>query len=95
MYSPLWYEVRFPVPLPGTDFAAGVDPRIAVAEAEVKALLDASPELASIHPMDARGPDEEIMLLEQSFFSTVPESYAHMPQFGVWLEQQDQLPGYT
>lgn len=95
MYSPLWYEVRFPVPLPGTDFAAGTDPRIAIAEAEVNALLEVSPELASIHPMDARGPDEEIMLLEQSFFSTVPESHAHMPEFGVWLEQQDQLPGYT
>jgi hypothetical protein len=40
-----------------------------MAEAEVRAMLEASPELASIHPMDARGPDEDIMLLEQSFFS--------------------------
>lgn len=95
MYSPLFYEVRYPVPLPGTDFDAGIDPRIAVAEAEVDALLAASPELASIHPLDARGPDEEIMLLEQSFLSTVPESYAYMPEFGVWLERQDQLPGYA
>jgi len=94
LYSPLWYEVRYPVPMPGTDFATGADPRIAVAEAEVRAMLEASPELASIHPMDARGPDEDIMLLEQSFFSTVPESYAHMPEFGVWLERQDQGPGY-
>ncbi len=29
MYSPLWYEVRYPAPLPGTDFATGTDPRIA------------------------------------------------------------------
>ena len=94
MYAPLWYEVRNPAPLPGTDFAAGIDPRIAVAEAEVRALLETSPDLASIHPMDARGPDEDIMLLEQSFFSTVPESFAHLPQFGLWLEQQDQRPGY-
>ncbi len=95
MYASLWYEVRFPVPLPGTDFAARTDPRIAIAEAEVNAMLAASPELASIHPMDARGPDEEIMLLEQAFFSTVPESYAHMPEYGQWLERQDQLPGYA
>ncbi len=61
MYAPLWYEVRNPAPLPGTDFAAGTDPRIAVAEAEVRALLETSPDLASIHPMDARGPDEDIM----------------------------------
>ncbi len=94
MYAPLWYEVRNPAPLPGTDFAAGTDPRIAVAEAEVRALLETSPDLASIHPMDARGPDEDIMLLEQSFFSTVPESFAHLPQFGAWLERQDQRPGY-
>lgn len=94
MYAPLWYEVRYPVPMPGTDFAAGIDPRVAIAEAEVSAMLEASPELASIHPMDARGPDEEIMLLEQSFFSTVPECYAHIPVYGRWLEQQDQLPGY-
>jgi hypothetical protein len=93
MFAPLWYEVRYPVPLPGTDFSAA-DPRIALAEAEVRAMLEASPELASIHPMDARGPDEDIMLLEQSFYSTVPESYAHIPQFGHWLERQDQRPGY-
>ncbi|MFZ1294277.1 MAG: sulfotransferase [Pseudomonadales bacterium] len=93
MYAPLWYEVRYPVPFPGTDFN-GIDPRIAVAEAEVAAMLEASPELASIHPMDARGPDEDIMLLEQSFFSGVPESFAHMPLYGAWLDRQDQRPGY-
>jgi len=93
MYAPLWYEVRYPVPLPGTDFR-GTDPRVAIAEAEVAAMLEASPGLAAIHPMDARGPDEEIMLLEQSFFSTVPESLAHIPAFGQWLAGQDQRPGY-
>ena len=34
------------------------------------------------------------MLLEQAFFCTVPESFAHMPVFGRWLEQQDQSGGY-
>jgi hypothetical protein len=95
MYAPLWYEVRYPVPMDGTDFAAGVDPRIAVSEAEVRAMLEAAPDLASIHPMDARGPDEDIMLLEQAFFSTVPESFAHIPHYGEWLEQQDQSAGYA
>ena len=44
--------------------------------------------------MDARAPDEEIMLLEHSFMSTVPECYAHIPQFGDWLYEQDQSAGY-
>ena len=93
MFAPLWYEVRFPVPLPGTDFVSR-DPRIAIAEAEIRAMLEAAPELAAIHPMDAMGPDEDIMLLEQCFYSTVPESYAHLPDYGVWLDGIDQRPAY-
>ena len=61
------------------------DERIGISEAEVAAMLEAAPELAAIHPMDARAPDEEIMLLEHSFMSTVPECYAHIPQFGDWF----------
>ena len=57
-------------------------------------MLEAAPELASIHPMDAMGPDEDIMLLEQCFYSTVPESYAHLPHYGVWLDGIDQRPAY-
>ena len=57
-------------------------------------MLEAAPELAAIHPMDAQAPDEEIMLLEHSFMSTVPECYAHIPEFGDWLYEQDQSAGY-
>jgi hypothetical protein len=90
----LWYECRFPAPLPGWRPDAA-DARIAIAEQEVAATLAAMPELAAIHPFDARGPDEEIMLLEQSFFSRTPESYANLPSFAEWLDRQDQLPGYV
>jgi hypothetical protein len=90
----LWYECRFPAPLPGWRPDAP-DERIAIAEQEVAATLAAMPELAAIHPFDARGPDEEIMLLEQSFFSRTPESYANVPSFADWLDRQDQLPGYV
>ena len=92
LLAPLWYEVRYPIPL-DANFALK-DGRIAMAEAEVDAMLAAAPELAAIHPMDAVAPDEEIMLLEQSFMSTVAECYAHIPQFGHWLYVQDQQPGY-
>jgi hypothetical protein len=89
----LWYECRFPAPFEGWRPDAP-DARIAVAEQEVAATLAAMPELASVHPFDAKGPDEEIMLLEQSFFSRTPESYANIPSFSEWLDRQDQLPGY-
>ena len=92
LLAPIWYEVRQPVPL-ADDFERE-DERIGISEAEVTAMLEAAPELAAIHPMDARAPDEEIMLLEHSFMSTVPECYAHIPEFGDWLYEQDQSAGY-
>ena len=92
LLAPLWYEVRNPVPL--SESFVESDTRIPKAEAEVAAILSASPELAAIHPMDATAPDEEIMLLEHSFMSTVPECYAYLPDFGNWLYEQDQTPGY-
>ena len=91
--SPLWYEVRYPVPI-DDDFARQ-DRRIDIGKREVRAMLEAAPELAAIHPMDAMAPDEELMLLEHSFMSTVAESFAHLPDFGTWLYQQDQQPGYN
>ena len=91
--APLWFEVRQPAPLT-EDFTAE-DRRILMAEQEVAEILAASPELASIHPIDARAPDEEIMLLEHAFTSTVPECYAQIPNFGEWLYRQDQSEGYA
>ena len=93
MFAPKWYETRNPSPFPGWDLSAK-DPRITEAEAQVRAMLEGNPELASIHPMDALAPDEEIMLLEHSFYSYMPESAADIPSFGGWLDQQDHTPGY-
>jgi hypothetical protein len=92
-YAPLWYEVRYPAPPPGYDFA-GPDPRIPLAKAEVQQMIDASPELAAIHPLEACAVDEEVMLLEHSFYSTLPESFAHLPGYAHWLEAHDNTPGY-
>jgi len=93
MFAPAWYEVRNPAPFPGWDYRSK-DPRITEAEEQVAAMLEGSPELAAIHPMDAEGPDEDIMLLEHSFYSTVPESAVNVPSYGRWLEQQDQTAAY-
>lgn len=93
LYSARWFECRYPAPFPGT--AAGADdPRIAQAKAEVQAMLDGSPALAAIHPLDAMAADEEILLLEHSFLSTVPESAANVPSYGRWVDAHDQRPAY-
>jgi hypothetical protein len=88
-----WYECRNPAPFPGWDWSSR-DPRIADAEEEVRITLETVPELATTHPFDPLGPDEEIMLLEHSFYSRMAESYACMPRFRAWLAAQDQTPGY-
>jgi hypothetical protein len=94
MLAPLWFEVRYPSPAPDWDFTAAGDARIAAAKAEMAAMLEANPGLLAIHPMDAMGPDEDIMLLEQSFYSFNTQAYANIPSFDAWIESQDHTPGY-
>ena len=93
MYAPLWFETRFPCPSLDWD-PAGVDQRILDGKAEMQAMLDANPDLLAVHPMDAMGPDEDIMLLEQSFYSFNIQAYAHLPSFDSWIEAQDHTVGY-
>ena len=94
MFAPLWYEVRYPSPAPDWNFTAAGDARITAARAEMAAMLAANPELLAIHPMDATGPDEDIMLLEQSFYSFNTQAFANIPSFDAWIEGRDHTPGY-
>lgn len=88
-----WWEVRYPAPFAGSDWRSD-DPRIAAAHAEVKATLEAVPALATVHPWDPEGADEEVMLLEHTFLSWVPESGAHVPSYQRWLDDQDLTEAY-
>lgn len=90
---PTFYESRFPSAPQDWDYQ-GEDPRVAWVEAEITAILAASPELASVHPWQAKGAEEEVMMLENSFFSTVPEAYYRVPSYSRWLEDNDNRPGY-
>lgn len=92
-FAPLWYEVRNPAPYKEWR-AHKPDQRIAEAEAEVAALLEANPEIAAIHPMDPTGADEEILLLEHSFYSYVPNSFARVPSYGEFVAAADNTPAY-
>lgn len=93
VYSVRWWECRSPAPYPGSDWREA-DPRIPDAHAEVEAILESTPILRTMHPWDAEGPDEEIMLIEHSFLSTVPESGAHVPSHRDYVTRHDLRAGY-
>ncbi|MCA9502973.1 MAG: sulfotransferase [Myxococcales bacterium] len=93
VYSVRWWECRSPCPYPGSDWRRD-DPRIPDAYAEIAAILAAAPELETIHPWDAEGPDEEIMLLEHAFLSYVPEAFCNVPSYRDYVTTADLAPGY-
>ncbi len=93
IFAGLWYELRNPAPFPEGDFRKK-DARIADAEAAVSQILESAPDLAAIHPWDHAGADEEIMLLEYTFLSTMQLSAAYVPELAKWIAEQDQRPAY-
>lgn len=93
-YSVRWWECRAPCPYPGSDWRRD-DPRIPDAYAEIEAILEAAPELAAIHPWDAEGPDEEIMLLEHAFLSGVPDAFCNVPSYRRFVIESDCRDGYA
>ena len=68
--------------------------RIAQAVRSERALKYLAPDFFAVHPIDARGPEEEILLLDLAFRSTVPEATMYVPTYSRWLEGADQLPAY-
>jgi Sulfotransferase family len=90
-YAAAWWEVRFPVPT--ADDIQGTQ-RIAAAKLEVAGILQAMPELAAIHPWDALGADEDIMLIDQTLLSTTAESLACIPSYRSWIHSLDLRPAY-
>ena len=90
----LWWEGRYPAMLEGEKRGNPVD-RMEMGKAEVEAVMKASPDALTIHPWDYKGADEEILLLEHTFFSTVPESFMRLPSYSNWVESQDHIHAYT
>ncbi len=93
-YAPFFYEVRFPAPADNWDFTVANDERIPKAKAEVQAMLEGSPDLAAAYPLDATAADEEIMLLENSFYSIMPSVCNYVPSYSQWTATHDNTPGY-
>ena len=90
----LWWEGRYPAML-ANEIRGHPDERMKMGKAEVEAVMQASPEALTIHPWDYKGADEEILLLEHTFFSTVPESFMRLPTYSKWVESQDHIHAYS
>lgn len=53
-----------------------------------------APDFFAVHPVAAESVEEEVLLLDHSLLSTVPEATLRVPGFSTWLEQQDPAPAY-
>lgn len=89
----LWWETRYPSPLDLEADLTRADRRVELAQQEVAAMIDANPDLLSMHPLDAMAADEEGQLLEHSFQSFF-DAYADIPSYTRWMWQADQAPAY-
>jgi hypothetical protein len=93
MTSPWWWEVTFPLPLPG-EVPGDPSPRHALAKATVTEFLAAWPNFESIDPIDAMVVAEEVILLDKSFLSTTYDSMLNVPSYGFWQADQDHEMAY-
>jgi hypothetical protein len=92
-----WWECRNPAPFPDWSPATARrvrDSRIADAENQIQLMLEANPDLAAVHPLEAEAPDEDLMLLEHAFQSSTPAGMAHVPSYLRWHLEQDGRAAY-
>jgi Sulfotransferase family len=91
--STYWWEMINPVPFPD-EVPGRPDARIAAGLAAADAIHEAWPEMKSVHPIDALGYDEEIILIDRSFLSLMYPFYFDIPGYSRWYTQQDQTKAY-
>lgn len=89
------WEALNPAPLKRGHATWRAEPRISAAETAETALRYLAPDFFAVHPVQAHGPEEDVLLLDQSMRSTVPEATLRVPTFASWIEEQDQKPAYT
>ena len=89
----LSWEALNPAPLIGKE-DKDPDPRVRQAKTSEKGLRYISPDFFAIHPVEYNAPEEDILLLDNSFISTVPEATMYVPSFAAWVEEEDQTPAY-
>ncbi len=88
------WEAISPVPAERPSKLVKRDPRVLAAKVAENGLRYMAPEFFAIHPAEALAPEEEVILLDLAFLSTVPEATLDVPTYSRWLETQDQTPAY-
>ncbi len=78
-----------------TQIIRDINSRISKAKVSAAALRLLSPAFYTIHPVQYDGPEEDVLLMDHSFISTVAEATMHVPGYSRWLEKQDQTPSYN
>lgn len=79
----------FPLPSPDR-----TDPRIRLAMMAERGVRYLAPDFFAIHPIEATGPEEDCLLFDYGFWSTVPEATMRVPSFSRWLERLDHTEAY-
>jgi hypothetical protein len=94
--SLITWEALEPIPAPDWQRPANPldDARVGRAHQAGKFLRSVSPDFFVVHPMTALVPEEEVMVMDYSLLSWVPETTYHVPSYATWLQQQDQTPAY-
>ena len=74
-FLPGW-EALHPAPVRG---GGDEDPRVKGAKTAERALSYMAPDFFAIHPVEAGAPEEDVLLLDYAFLSTVPEATLRVP----------------
>jgi len=91
----LSWEGLTPAPLRGKKVKPGEpDPRVKLAETAERALRYLAPEFFAIHPVEADGYEEDVLLQDGSFMSPTVDATMPVPTYSAWLHTTDQRPMY-
>jgi hypothetical protein len=91
---PLNWETLYPSPPPERATYES-DPRIALAERQIRWFYRLQPAFRQIHPVGARLPEECVVILSHTFLSFQFSSTYFVPSYQAWLDQQDLRPAYA
>ncbi|MHA3019220.1 sulfotransferase family protein [Mycobacterium sp. BMJ-28] len=91
--SMLSWEGAHPLPDP-RQIPGRPDLRIMQAGKEERALRYLQPQFFAIHSLESTAPEEDVLLLDYSLHSQMPEVMFHVPTYARWLSEQNMADAY-